>query len=420
MGKWEAIGRKIVEKCRGVPLAVKTLGSLLHFKIEEKEWEFVLENEMWELEENDDKESINEDDDAFLNQLVKSKSSSTRTFLLLRGSGYMISIPWLVAKLDNIFDKWRYLRVLSLRHLRLGEDGFLDSIGNLKLLRYLDLSWTGIKKLPKAVCSLHHLQILLLEGLYRLDELPENISSSLINIQLVKIPTYKCRIPCKNEGMGDVLKLYAKCIGASEVIIVREENGLQSVSGGTNIDEVEGDDHGLQESPSSSSSSSADHHQPLFSYLKELRIYSCPKLKALAIPHPLPCLENLEIWECEGLESLPERMHSLFRSLEKLSIYRCHRLMAFPDGGLPSAKLKYLEIKECKEFKFLPEEIHNIISLENLTIIGCPLIKAFPDEWLPTNNQLCRVTIDGCGEDKRELLPKSANINLHVFKIDYQ
>ncbi|KAF3946066.1 hypothetical protein CMV_027627 [Castanea mollissima] len=48
------IATQIVEKCKGVPLAVKTLGSLLYSKIEEHEWISVKDSEIWELEQKKD------------------------------------------------------------------------------------------------------------------------------------------------------------------------------------------------------------------------------------------------------------------------------------------------------------------------------------------------------------------------------
>ncbi|XP_030926579.1 putative disease resistance protein RGA3 [Quercus lobata] len=47
------IGEAIVEKCKGVPLAVMTLASLLHSKFDEREWKFVRDNEIWNLDKKD-------------------------------------------------------------------------------------------------------------------------------------------------------------------------------------------------------------------------------------------------------------------------------------------------------------------------------------------------------------------------------
>ncbi|MCH86915.1 CC-NBS-LRR resistance protein, partial [Trifolium medium] len=52
----ESIGKKIAEKCKGVPLAIRSLGGILKNKREEKEWGHVLRGDFWKLCE--DKESI--------------------------------------------------------------------------------------------------------------------------------------------------------------------------------------------------------------------------------------------------------------------------------------------------------------------------------------------------------------------------
>ncbi|GAU51609.1 hypothetical protein TSUD_414410 [Trifolium subterraneum] len=50
----ESIGKKIAEKCRGVPLAIRSLGGILHSKSEEKEWIDVLRGTFWKLCEEKD------------------------------------------------------------------------------------------------------------------------------------------------------------------------------------------------------------------------------------------------------------------------------------------------------------------------------------------------------------------------------
>ncbi|XXG41250.1 hypothetical protein AAC387_Pa01g1755 [Persea americana] len=46
---FEAMGREIVKKCRGLPLAIKAIGSLLRSKMEETEWDLVMKSEIWDL-----------------------------------------------------------------------------------------------------------------------------------------------------------------------------------------------------------------------------------------------------------------------------------------------------------------------------------------------------------------------------------
>ncbi|XP_050273285.1 putative disease resistance protein RGA3 [Quercus robur] len=47
----EDLGRKIAMKCKGLPLATKTLGSLMCFKRSREQWKNVLDSNLWELED---------------------------------------------------------------------------------------------------------------------------------------------------------------------------------------------------------------------------------------------------------------------------------------------------------------------------------------------------------------------------------
>ncbi|KAK9929829.1 hypothetical protein M0R45_026907 [Rubus argutus] len=49
--EFEAIGAEIVKKCKGLPLIVKTLSSLVRYKKTKEEWRDVLNSKIWELEE---------------------------------------------------------------------------------------------------------------------------------------------------------------------------------------------------------------------------------------------------------------------------------------------------------------------------------------------------------------------------------
>nr|DAD45261.1 TPA_asm: hypothetical protein HUJ06_003491 [Nelumbo nucifera] len=50
----EAIGKDIVKKCKGLPLAVKTIGGLLSSTADEKKWKTILKSEVWDVPEDKD------------------------------------------------------------------------------------------------------------------------------------------------------------------------------------------------------------------------------------------------------------------------------------------------------------------------------------------------------------------------------
>uniref|UniRef100_A0A2N9G527 Rx N-terminal domain-containing protein n=1 Tax=Fagus sylvatica TaxID=28930 RepID=A0A2N9G527_FAGSY len=114
------IGKEIVKKCSGVPLAVRTLGSLLYSKTEERDWISIRDDEIWKLEQKE----------------------------------------------DDILPAFKISTLEALP----------SSIGTLKHLRYLNLQDNRhIKKLPNSICDLQNLETLLLNGCDELEELPRDI-----------------------------------------------------------------------------------------------------------------------------------------------------------------------------------------------------------------------------------------------------
>ncbi|KAL0006882.1 hypothetical protein SO802_008384 [Lithocarpus litseifolius] len=113
------------------------------------------------------------------------KANRMRTFLLPCQKQYSSQIVWNQLTCDAFVSNFKFLRLLDLHQT--GIKNVPYSIGKLKHLRYLDLSYNeDIKMLPSSITMLQNLETLNLFYCRGLIELPKNISK-LVNLRHLNI-----------------------------------------------------------------------------------------------------------------------------------------------------------------------------------------------------------------------------------------
>lgn len=357
--KLKLIGEKITRKCKGLPLAVKVLGSLLYSKVDVREWNKILNSEIWDLPSDKnkiipslrlsyhclpsylkqcfaycsifpkgyvfDKEKLvllwmgegfllqsgsdhskrmEEIGHEYINELISRSLfeplSSNKSLLVMhdlvndlaqfvsgefcfkfesgksqgisekaRHFSYVIDQFQGVEKFEALHevknlrtflplslsypDGYHYLnkivveellpsltclRVLSLANhsvTRLLDDMFED----LTHLRYLDLSSTAIRLLPKSSGFLYNLQVLLLSRCYNLVELPEN-TRNLINLCHLDVTETKLEeMPPEFGRLKNLQILTTFVVGKNSCSSISELGRLPSLQGKLSILELQ-------------------------------------------------------------------------------------------------------------------------------------------------------------------------------------
>ncbi|XVE84007.1 hypothetical protein DITRI_Ditri16bG0134200 [Diplodiscus trichospermus] len=157
------------------------------------------------------------------------KANSLRTFLplelLWEREFYLTS-----SVLDDLLPKMKCLRVLSLKGYHISE--LSDCFENLKHLRYLDFSKTSIRCLPDSLCSLYHLETLILSQCRRLEKLPSKLGN-LMELQYLDIggPNSIEGMP---SGVGKLTKLERLSdfiLGKGDGHLVQELKNLSNLRG---------------------------------------------------------------------------------------------------------------------------------------------------------------------------------------------
>ncbi|XP_021863012.2 disease resistance protein RGA2 [Spinacia oleracea] len=291
-------------------------------------------------------------DKGFPKELLKAKKA--RTFRFGYAMGYINR-----AFIEGIIHNFRWLRVLDFHQSCFEE--LPRSIGNLKHLRYLDLSYNRIiKALPSTICKLLNLQSLFVPGCEMLQELPRDLDQ-LVSLRYFSVTTNQMSLASsKLHGLS--------CLGRLELYSCEE---LTSLWNGFSIQ--------------------------FNTSLLELHIVNCPKL--ISIPcsmNQLVSLETMVIRDCQELDL--ERGDYLrgLQNLRTLEITGSPKLRNLPRGIQSAASsLQYLWIEDCKELTTLPNWLKNFTLLRKINIYSCPKLVALP-EGLSQLRCLQKIQIENC------------------------
>ncbi|XP_057999221.1 putative disease resistance protein RGA1 [Hevea brasiliensis] len=395
------IGEEIVRKCKGIPLAVITLATLLYSVTDERDWEVIRDNEIWKLEQKGNDilpalrlsyeqlpshlkrcfaycsvfpkdyifydlelvyiwmahglvQSCNENQELENVGFRYFKELCSRCFfqdfredagdVQCKMHDLMHDLASSVTQNEStaiISSSQQCLRVADLAYSKF--ELLPRSIGNLKHLKYLSL-WNNffLKRLPNSICKLQSLQALILGGCDELEELPRDIKY-MVNLRLLWITTKQKYLP--TGGLG--------CLKSLRFLFI---------TGFENLQYLFGDLHGLTN-------------------LRRLFIGGCDSL--ISLPQSIKFLTTLKILNianCENLdlaiEEVEDNQHLSPFSLQKLEIINIPKLLGFPTwlirGSINS--LKILKITDCDNLRELPEPLQNIATLEELLIYGYPML----------------------------------------------
>ncbi|MED6108123.1 hypothetical protein PIB30_020569 [Stylosanthes scabra] len=545
----EKIGRQIVRRCKGLPLAIKTLGRLLHNKYDKGYWEEILESEFWKFSEDESKivpalrvsyhylpshlkrcfvycllypedyqfnkkelillwiaedlvrpienntlESIgcayfeelvarsffqpsSHDVSLFvMHDLMHDLATSFAENFYCRVEGfespqricskirhlsytrnYMdptslslrevcdkaihmrtflnVNVHFLSDDIENecsfLLAQLRCLRVLSFKFFIFIES-LPDSIEKLIHLRYLDLSYTLIVRLPESLCKLYNLQTLKLSHCSKLEMLPSRLQD-LVNLHHLDIEetTSLIEMPKGMSNLTHLDSLWRYIVGRHEENGIRELGTLDNLHGLlciSNLENVNSSGEALESKMGNKKHITIlelkwlplpdgdtnvadvqterdilDKLQPhgnlkelsidgyrgeifphwlglsCYASITKMSLIGCKNCRQLPSLGQLPALQHLEIFKLDELEIIGcgfyksnESFQSTpFKSLETLKFEKMSRWREwhFPKEFDGFPKLMNFSIKECP---VLTEDLPaHLPSLEKLTILEC-------------------------------------------------
>ncbi|KAK2386188.1 putative disease resistance RPP13 protein [Trifolium repens] len=337
---------------------------------------------------------------------------------------------------QKLFSSLIYLRMLSFSGCNLLE--LDDEIRNLKLLRYLDLSYTEIANLPNSICMLSNLQTLLLQDCFKLTELPYDFCK-LLNLRHLNLEgTHIKKMPMKIGELNNLQMLTNFVVGEQHGSDIEQLGKLNKLQGKLRISGLENvidpadavaanleDNKHLEELSMSYGEwreidgSVTKAHVSVLEALqpnRKLMRLTIKDYKDSSLPNwvgdrHLPNLVSLELLGCKLCSQMPPL--GQFPSLKKLSISGCDGIKiigtefyGYSLSNVPFRSLETLRFEHMSEWKEW-SCLKGFPLLQELCIKHCPKLKRALPQHLHSFQKL---EIIDCQELEASI-PKAANIS---------
>ncbi|CAO2828949.1 unnamed protein product [Amaranthus hypochondriacus] len=314
-------------------------------------------------------------------ETLKVYGSKLKTLLFIRDYGSSLTrIP------PDLFLIHECITTLDLSGSHITE--LPTSIGNARLMRYLDLSFTLLESLPESIVQLSQLQILKLQGCKYLYELPRG-TKRLIHLRHLDFDVLG-QLNFLPEGMGALTNLQtlsAFVINSEEGSNIRELKNMNKLSGRfcisglENVSCVDIHEADLQ---------NKTHLTHLQLRWNDRKLYSDDEQinarNIIANVNLSYNLKELNITCYPGLELPAWIDFRLHRNLASITLYKCENTeLSLPLGQLPN--LKYLSIVHMNRVakidgRILRDRMQHIVgfsSLEKLEIDSLSSIQTWTD-----------------------------------------
>ncbi|XVF18394.1 hypothetical protein REPUB_Repub11eG0017800 [Reevesia pubescens] len=333
------IGQQIADKCKGLPLAAKTLGSLLHFKRSREEWQHVLDSDIWELENIDDPEK-----GLFPPLLLSYYDLSSP---LRRCFSYCATFPKdCVISKEHLVKMWMaqdYLSFERNKEMELTGEECFESLVARSFFQDFERDKDG----RILACKMHDI-------VHDFAQFLRNNECVMLKVEAGNEP----RIRCEFEKVRNLV-----------AILVRNSKFPSSIYKMKKLRSL------LIQSPNTDGSKLDEALPRVCSQLTCLRTLDLSEGSFLELPDGIDKLIHLRYLKLNNnneLKELPETLCSLC-NLQTLDVSSCRSLRKLPKGIGRLTNLRHLDNRETRRLSFFPSGIGSLTCLRTLSkfVVSC-------------------------------------------------